>query len=135
MNAIATTTSEQGQRHTAVEEFEDIAPVISAPGSYGPPILLLVGPWLLLVLLIIPPAALLLTLLLAVAAPFVAAALVGAVLATPYVLVRALRRRLASRRESSEGSVPIAHPVVQAAWATEHAGGALPATHVPWVGD
>jgi len=151
MNANAPRSSEQARKRsrdatererralsphaTAVEEFEEIAPVVGAPAVYGPPVLLLLGPWLLLVLLIIPPAALLFTVLVVLAAPLVAAALVVAVVASPYLLVRTLRRRRAGRRESSEDSVPIVRRVPQADWATERAGGTLPLTHVPWVGD
>jgi hypothetical protein len=57
----------------------------------GPPVILLLGPWLLLVLLVIPPAAFLITivLVLAVAAGLVVA--LGALIASPYLLVRHLR--------------------------------------------
>ena len=45
-------------------------------------------------------------------------ALAGAILATPYLVVRSVRRRLAERHESTEGSVPIATAVAHAARAT-----------------
>jgi len=61
-----------------------------------------------LVLLIVPPFALIGLVVVALAALAALVALAGAVLATPYLLVRSLRRRLAERRRSTEGSVPIA---------------------------
>ena len=45
-------------------------------------------------------------------------ALAGAILATPYLVVRSVRRRLAERHESTEGSVPIATAVAHAPGAT-----------------
>jgi hypothetical protein len=53
----------------------------------------------------------------ALAAVAALVALAGAVLATPYLLVRSLRRRLAERHQSPEGSVPIAAAIAQAATA------------------
>jgi len=98
MNSTATTPIQQ--RPTAPDEFEEIAPVIAAPRVAGPGFLFLVGPWLVLVLLLIPPAAVLLTVLVVLALPFVAAGLVVAAVASPVLLVRAVRRRVAERRES-----------------------------------
>ena len=103
MNATATTP--RPSPPTAAERFEQIAPVIAFRRVAGPSILFLVGPWLLLVLLLIPPAAVLLTLLVVAALPFVAVGLVIGIVASPYLLVRAIHRRLAERRESSEWSV------------------------------
>jgi hypothetical protein len=53
----------------------------------------------------------------ALAAVAALVALAGAVLATPYLLVRSLRRRLAERHQSTEGSIPIAAAIAQAATA------------------
>ena len=41
-------------------------------------------------------------------------ALAGAILATPYLVVRSVRRRLAQRHESTEASVPIATAIALA---------------------
>jgi hypothetical protein len=46
------------------------------------------------------------------------AALTGAIIATPYLLVRSLRRRLAERHQSTESSAPIAAAIAQPATAT-----------------
>ena len=47
-------------------------------------------------------------------------ALAGAVLATPYLLVRSVRRRLAERHQPTEGSVPIVTSIAHVAGATNH---------------
>jgi hypothetical protein len=59
----------------------------------GPPVILLLGPWLLLVLLIIPPTAFLITLALVLAVAAGAAVALGALIASPYLLVRHLHHR------------------------------------------
>jgi uncharacterized membrane protein len=72
----------------------------------GPPVAFLLVPWLLLVLLLIPPAALLLTL---AAVVFVAGALlaaVGAIVASPYLIVRHIR----ARHEAAEAPVELPAP-------------------------
>ena len=79
------------------------------------PGLVVVG--LVLVVLIVPPFALIGLVVVALAAVAALVALAGAVLATPYLLVRALRRRLAERPQSTEGSAAIAAAIAQAAGA------------------
>jgi len=80
-------------RPTFGETLAQTVPLISAPAFFGPPVIFLLGPWLLLVLLLIPPAAFLITLM----AVFLLAAgllvAVGALIASPYLLVRHLRAR------------------------------------------
>ena len=82
--------------------------------SYGVewiPAVVLVGA---LVVLMVPAFALIGLVLVALAAVAALAALAGAILASPYLLARALRRRLAERHASAQGSVKavtaIAHP-------------------------
>jgi hypothetical protein len=62
-----------------------------------------------LLLLIVPPFALIALVLVALAALAALVALAGAVLATPYLLVRAVRRRLAERhiRQPQPQSQPL----------------------------
>jgi hypothetical protein len=67
-----------------------------------------------LVLLIVPSFALIGLAVVALAAVAALVALAGAVLAMPYLLVRSLRRRLAERHGSTEGSVPIATTIALA---------------------
>ncbi len=70
-----------------------------------------------LVLLIVPSFALIALVIVALGAVAALVALAGAILATPYLLVRTLRRRLAERHQSTEGSIPIATTIPQAALA------------------
>ena len=50
----------------------------------------------------------------ALAAVAALAALAGAILATPYLFVRTLRRHLAERHQSMQGSLPIATAIAHA---------------------
>jgi hypothetical protein len=111
MNATASTS--RPSRPSAAERFEEVAPVIAYRRGAGPSVLLLVGPWLLLVMLLIPPAALLITLFAIVALPVLAFAVVCAVVASPFLLGRALYRRHTERREASERSARAARRTVQ----------------------
>ena len=67
-----------------------------------------------LLLLIVPPFALIALVLVAVVAVAALVALAGAVLATPYLLVRTVRRRLAERhiRQPQPQPLPAAESVV-----------------------
>ena len=71
-----------------------------------------------LVLLIIPPFALIGLAVVAFAAVAAVVALAGAILATPYLIVRTARRRLAERHQSTEAPVPIATAIAHVASAT-----------------
>jgi hypothetical protein len=72
----------------------------------------------ILLLLIVPPFALIAVTLLAVVVVAALVALVAAILASPYLIVRTVRRRLAERHELPEASEaaevrPIAAPVLE----------------------
>jgi hypothetical protein len=71
-----------------------------------------------LIFLIVPSFALIGLVVVALAVLVALVALAGALLASPYLLVRSLRRRHAERHQSTEGSVPIAPPIAEAAGAT-----------------
>jgi hypothetical protein len=58
--------------------------------------------------LIVPSFALIALVVVALGAIAALVALAGALLATPYLVVRTVRRRLAERHRSTEGSLPIA---------------------------
>jgi hypothetical protein len=73
---------------------------------------------MVVVLPLVPAFALIGLVVVALVAVAAVVALAGAVLATPYVLVHSLRRRLAERDQSTEGSVPIATAIARAATAT-----------------
>jgi hypothetical protein len=74
----------------------------------------------LLLVLLVPGFALIALVVVALAAVAALVALAGAILASPYLLVRAVRRRRAQRHESTEGSVPITTAIAQTATATNH---------------
>ena len=85
------------ERPTAGELLQRVVAGIFFIPVAGPPVILLLGPWLLVVLLIIPPAAFLITLVLVAA---VAAGLLfalGALIASPYLVVRHLHGRHQAR--------------------------------------
>jgi hypothetical protein len=73
---------------------------------------------MVLVLPLVPSFALIGVVVVALAAVAAVVALAGAMLAAPYMLVRALRRRLAERHQPTEASAPLAAAIAQAAGAT-----------------
>jgi membrane protein implicated in regulation of membrane protease activity len=75
-----------------------------------------------LVLPLAPPFAMIAVAVLALAAVAAVVALAGAVLASPYLLVRSLRRRRAESRQSAESSGPLARVIAQAGMATQQSG-------------
>jgi hypothetical protein len=74
------------------------------------------------VFLIVPPFALIGLMVVAGAVLAALVALAGAVLTTPYLLVRFLYRRLAERRHSTERTAAIASAIAQTARATNRSG-------------
>jgi hypothetical protein len=91
------------ERLSWAERLGATVPLISAPAFFGPPVIFILGPWLLLVLLLIGPAALLITFVLVAAVAVGLLVALGAVIASPYLLVRHLRAR--HRIARGEGSV------------------------------
>jgi hypothetical protein len=75
---------------------------------------------MVLVLPLVPSFALIGVVVVALAAVAALVALAGAVLATPYLLLRSLRRHRAERHQSTEGSVPMATAIARAASATNN---------------
>jgi hypothetical protein len=80
-------------RPSVSELFQRVVPGIFFIPLAGPPVFLLLGPWLLLVLLIIPPAAALITLVLVLAVGAAILAAVGTLIASPYLLAHYLLTR------------------------------------------
>jgi hypothetical protein len=76
---------------TLGEIVDETLPLIGAVPVYGPPVIIVAGPWLLLSLMLVGPFALLATLVVLLVAAAAIVGLVGAVLAAPYLLVRHLR--------------------------------------------
>ena len=105
--------ADASERPTFSELLQRVLPGIFFVPMAGPPVILLLGPWLLLVLLIIPPAAALITLglVLAVAAGVLVA--LGALIASPYLLVRHLLARQPALRHRFAFLHRGARPVTQ----------------------
>jgi positive regulator of sigma E activity len=81
--------------------------------SYGfewMPAVVLVGA---IVVLMVPAFALIGLAVLALAALAAVVALAGAIVASPYLLARSLRRRLAERHESTHGTLPITTAIAE----------------------
>jgi hypothetical protein len=89
---------------TARELLAETVPLAEAIPGYGPPVALAV-PGLLFVLALAGPFALVFTFVAVLVAVALLVALAGAILASPYLLVRHLRKRWAAR-------APIASPAV-----------------------
>jgi hypothetical protein len=73
--------------------LDDIVPVIEVIPVYGPPLIFVLGPWLLLGLMLSGPFAVLVAFAAVAAAVVVLFAALAGILATPFLIVRALRRR------------------------------------------
>jgi Flp pilus assembly protein TadB len=71
-----------------------------------------------LVLPLVPGLALIGLVVVALAALAALVALAGAIVATPYLLVRTVRRRHAERHQSTEGPAPMATAIARAATAS-----------------
>jgi hypothetical protein len=86
----------------------EITALIEFVPFYGPPAVVLLGPWLLLVLMLAGPFAVLVTLVAGMILVAAALAAIGSVLAAPYLLVRRLHRNRAGRASAASRTT---HPV------------------------
>jgi hypothetical protein len=93
---------------TLREEVAEIDPIIGTVFVAGPPVLLAWTGTVLFALMLAGPFALLVTLVLVFAAAAAVVTLAGAILATPYLLIRHFRVRLAQRRDVTDAWAPIA---------------------------
>jgi hypothetical protein len=73
------------------ETLDETVSLIGVVPVYGPPIVLLAGPWLLFALMLAGPFALLFTFAVLLVAAWALVGLIGAILAAPSLLVRRLR--------------------------------------------
>jgi hypothetical protein len=85
---------------------EETGPLVGVIAGFGPSVASLAGPWLLLVLALAGPFAVLFTFIVVLVAAGLLVLLAGTILASPYLLVRHLRRR-------RTGRVSISSPAVQ----------------------
>jgi hypothetical protein len=100
---------------TLRDALAEIDPLIGAVYVAGPPVLLAWAGTVLFALMLAGPFALLVALVVALAAAAAVVALAGAILATPYLLIRHFRLRVAKRRHVSQAPAPIATVVAAGA--------------------
>jgi hypothetical protein len=96
---------------TLGDQLADVLPVVDTVYVAGPPLLIAWTGTVLFALMLAGPFALAATLVVVLVAAAALVALAGAILATPYLLIRHLGRRLAKRRHVSERWAPIATAV------------------------
>jgi hypothetical protein len=92
---------------TLRDEVTEVGPIIGTVFVAGPPVLLAWTGTVLFALMLAGPFALLVTLVIAFVAAAAVVTMAGAILATPYLLVRHVRLRLAQRRQGSQAPAPI----------------------------
>jgi hypothetical protein len=109
-------------RRTLGDQLAEVLPVVDTVYVAGPPVLLAWAGTVLFALMLAGPFALLVTLVVALVAAAALVTLAGAILATPYLLIRHFRLRLAKRRHFSEGWAPIATVVARTGRATQRPG-------------
>jgi hypothetical protein len=102
--------------------FAEVLPLVGTVFVAGPPVLVAWTGTVLFALMLAGPFALLVTLVVALVAAAALVTLAGAILATPYLLIRHFRLRLAKRRHFSEGWAPIATVVARTGGATKRPG-------------
>lgn len=100
---------------TLRQELAEIDPLIGTVCVAGPPVLLAWAGIVLFALMLAGPFALLVAFVVALAAAAALVTLAGAILATPYLLVRHFRLRLAQRRRLAQAPAPIVPLVAEAA--------------------
>ena len=93
----------------------DVLPVFDTVYVAGPPVLVAWAGTVLFALMLAGPFALLAAFVVALAAAAALVTLAGAILATPYLLIRHFRARVAKRRHVSEAPAPIATVVAAGA--------------------
>jgi hypothetical protein len=100
---------------TLGDQLAEVLPIVDTVYGAGPPVLVAWAGMVLFALMLAGPFALVATLVVVLAAAAAVVALAGAILATPYLLIRHLRVRVATRRHLSEGPAPIATVVAAGA--------------------
>jgi hypothetical protein len=115
MNTTEPITPTASGPPTLGDQLAEVLPVVDTVYVAGPPLLLAWTGTVLFALMLAGPFALVATFVVVLAAAAAAVTLAGAILATPYLLIRHLRVRFAARRRLSEGPAPIATVVAAGA--------------------
>jgi hypothetical protein len=115
MHNTQRTTPTASRPPTLRAQVGEIDPIIGTVFVAGPPVLIMWAGTVLFALMLAGPFALLVTLVLVFAAAATLVALAGAIVASPYLLIRHFRLRLAQRSHLVDGSAPIVPVVARAA--------------------
>ena len=113
-DARADARPSSSERPTCGEILREIVPLVGVVVVAGPPVVLLAGPLVLLALMVTGPFVLVLTLVAVLIGSTGLVALIGAILASPYVLVRHLRERPARGHSSLGAPAPRVHSAAPA---------------------
>jgi hypothetical protein len=117
MNSTVPFTPTASGPRTRGDLLADVLPVFDTVYVAGPPLLVAWVGTVLFALMLAGPFALLVTFVVVFAAAAALVALAGAILATPYLLIRHFARRLAKRRQLAEA--PIATVIARTPKATQ----------------
>jgi hypothetical protein len=90
------------------DQLAEVLPVVDTVFVAGPPVVVAWTGIVLFALMLAGPFALVVAFVVVLVAAAAAVALAGAILATPYLLVRHFRARVAERRHVSEARAPMA---------------------------
>ena len=108
MNTTEPITPKAPGPPTLGDQLADVLPVVDTVFAAGPPVLLAWAGTVLFALMLAGPFALVVAFVVVLAAAAALVTLAGAILATPYLLFRHVRQRLAQRSHVAEGPAPIA---------------------------
>ena len=115
MNATDPITPTASGPPTLGDQLAEVLPIVDTVYVAGPPLLAAWAGTVLFALMLAGPFALLAAFVVALAAAAALVTLAGAILATPYLLIRHFRARVAKRRHVSEAPAPIATVVAAGA--------------------
>jgi hypothetical protein len=123
MNTTEPITPTASGPPTLGDQLADVLPLIGTVFVAGPPVLVAWVGTVLFALMLAGPFALVAALVVVLVAAAAVVTLAGAILATPYLLIRHLRLRLATRPHFSGGAAPIATVVAARASRDESTAG------------
>jgi hypothetical protein len=122
MHTTEPTTPTASGRRTLGDQLAEVLPVVDTAYVAGPPVLLAWAGTVLFALMLAGPFALVVAFVVVLAAAATLVTLAGAILATPYLLIRHIHLRLAERRRFSDGPAPIAAVVARTGRAIKQPG-------------
>ena len=108
MNATDPITPTASGPPTLGDQLAEVLPIVDTVYVAGPPLLVAWAGTVLFALMLAGPFALVATFVVVLVAAAAVVTLAAAILATPYLLIRHFRLRLAKRRQFSEGWAPSA---------------------------